>query len=293
MRLKHNGNLVHCGREINIVEQKEIAETVSLFHNLSLKELVQTICEHLEWYRASGALKLDACHTLLVKMEQDGLLKLPEKRAVAKANPKIKPAFELVEPEEPIEGCIGDLGQVRLVLVNDKEENTLWKAYLSKHHYLGDTRPFGCFARYFVESDRGKLGCLLFSGSAKSLFERDQWIGWNQDERERNHGFIINNSRYLIFPWVKVNNLASYILGQVARRIGDDWEQQWGYRPVLMETFVDPDHFAGTCYKAANWSYLGLTVGRGLIRKGKSYTTNPKKIFIKPLTDDFRSSLCS
>ena len=90
-----------------------------------------------------------------------------------------------------------------------------------------------------------------------------------------------------------MKNLASYVLGQVERRIGDDWEQQWGYRPVLMETFVDPAHFAGTCYKAANWRYLGLTTGRGLVRKGKSYTTNPKKIFIRPLADDFRALLCS
>jgi hypothetical protein len=293
MRRKLNGNLVHCGREINTVELEEIVETVALFPCLSLKELVLTICEHLEWYRASGALKLDACRTLLEKMEQDGLLKLPEKRLIAEKRTIEKPVLKVVEPEEPIKGRIGDLGQVRLAFVRDKEESTLWKAYLNQHHYLGDTSPFGCFARYFVESDRGKLGCLLFSGAAKSLLDRDQWIGWSQDERQRNLGFIVNNTRYLIFPWVRVKNLASHVLGQVERRIGDDWEQQWGYRPVLMETFVDPEHFAGTCYKAANWRYLGLTTGRGLIRKGKKYTTTPKKIFIRPLADDFRMALCS
>ena len=203
MRRNLNGNLVHCGREIHTGELEEITQTVALFPGLSLTELVLTICEHLEWYSASGTLKLDACLTLLEEMEQDGLLTLPEKRVKAKNCSIKEPLLKLVEPEEPIAGRIGDLGQVRLVFVRDKEESTLWKAYLSQHHYLGDTRPFGCFARYFVESDRGKLGCLLFSGAAKSLWDRDQWIGWSQDERERNHGFIVNNSRYLIFPWVR------------------------------------------------------------------------------------------
>jgi hypothetical protein len=236
---------------------------------------------------------LDACLKLLQKLEQDGLLKLPEKRLVAKRRSTKEPVLKLAEHEEPIEVCLGDLGQVRLVLVKGQEESSLWKAYVGQYHYLGNTSPFGCFARYFVESDRGKLGCLLFSGASKSLWGRDQWIGWSQDERQRNLGFIVNNSRYLIFPWVKVKNLASHVLGQVRRRIGDDWEQQWGYRPVLMETFVDPEHFAGTCYKAANWHYLGLTTGRGLIRKGKSYTSSVKQIFLKPLVDDFRTALCS
>ena len=246
MRRKLDGSFVHCGREITTAELTEITETVSLFPCLSLSELVLTICEHLEWYSASGTLKLDACLRLLERMEQDGLLTLPEKRSVARRSLTKEPEFKLADSEEPIEGCIGDLGQARLVFVRDKEESRLWKAYVRQHHYLGNTSPFGCFARYFIESDRGKLGCLLFSGAAKSLFNRDQWIGWSQDERERNHGLIVNNSRYLIFPWVRVKNLASHVLGLVERRIGDDWEQQWGYRPVLIEGELDnrcsPEH---------------------------------------------------
>jgi hypothetical protein len=292
MRRNLAGNLVHCGREITPAEVAEIIETVRLFTSLSLTELVLTVCEHLEWFSASGGLKLDAGNTLLEEMEQAGLLKLPEKRPKTKNAPKKESVFKLLEPEEPIDARIGDLGEIRLVFVRDTEEISLWKSYVHQHHYLGNTRPFGCFARYFVECDRGKLGCLLFSGAAKHLADRDQWIGWTQDERERNNGFIVNNSRYLIFPWVKVKNLASYILGQVEKRIRDDWEQQWGYRPVLMETFVDPDHFDGTCYKAANWRCLGFTTGRGLVRTGKNYTSSPKMIFVRPLAEDFRATLC-
>jgi Domain of unknown function (DUF4338) len=293
MRRKSDGRLVQCGREISDAELEEIVETVATCSGLSHKELALTIAEHLEWYSASGTLKLDACQKLLEKLESNGLLKLPEKRLLAKPRLTVEPALTLPEPEGAIEGRLGDLGPIRLVMAREKEENRLWKAYVSRYHYLGDTRPFGCFVRYFVESDRGKLGCLLFSGAAKSLLARDRWIEWSYEERLRNLGFLVNNSRYLIFPWVKVKNLASHVLGQVERRIGDDWEQQWGYRPVLLETFVDPEHFAGTCYQAANWRYLGMTTGTGLARKGRSYTTSAKKIFVRPLVDDFRTTLCS
>ena len=104
---------------------------------------------------------------------------------------------------------------------------------------------------------------------------------------------MVNNTRFVLFPWVRVKNLASHVPGQAVRRIGDDWEKRWSYRPVLLETFVDPRHFAGSCYHAANWQYLGMTTGEGLVCKGKSYTTSPKKIFVKSLADDFRTRLCS
>jgi hypothetical protein len=106
-------------------------------------------------------------------------------------------------------------------------------------------------------------------------------------------GFVVNNTRFVILPWVRVKNLSSHALGQAARRIRKDWEERWSYGPVLLETFVDPRLFEGTCYKAANWEYLGMTTGEGLVRKGKSYRTSPKKIFIKPLREDFRNVLCS
>ena len=293
MRWERGGGLVHCGRSISVKELSDICETVSSCTGLSRNELALTICEHLEWHRASGSLKLDACLTLLEKLEFQGVLTLPEKQIQTKLRSKKAPLVELPEVAVPLECSFGDLGPVRLVIVREKEEVNLWRAYVDKYHYLGDTRPIGCFARYFVESARGKLGCLQFSGAAKSLLERDRWIGWNLEERRRNLGFLVNNSRYLLFPWIKVKNLASHVLGQVERRIGDDWEQQWNYRPVLLETFVDPEHFSGTCYQAANWQNVGLTSGIGLPRRGKSYTSSPKSIFVKPLVADFRKTLCS
>ncbi len=122
---------------------------------------------------------------------------------------------------------------------------------------------------------------------------RDRWIGWSRNERLTNLSFVVNNTRFLIFPWVEVRYLASHVLGKVARHIGDDWLYRWGYRPVLMETFVDSQHFKGTCYRAANFQYLGMTTGMGLVREGKHYKTSPKMIFVRPLVHNFRSILSS
>ncbi len=293
MYRKHESSLVQCGREISIEEIEEIKETVAVFHQLSSVELAMTICEHLEWYSASGTPKTDACLKLLGKLESEGVLKLPEKKVILHRAPGKLCRTERTELQSPIEGSLGDMGLVRLEIVRGREETGPWNEYVDRYHYLGYKHPFGCYARYFVESNRGRLGCLLFSGAAKALRERDRWIGWSESSRLRNLGRIVNNSRFVIFPWVRVKNLASHVLGQAVRRIEQDWQQRWNYRPVLLETFVDPRYFEGTCYRAANWQYLGMTTGEGLVRKGKSYTTSPKKIFVKVLADDFRTVLCS
>lgn len=286
--------LVHCGRPIDPEELEAIRETVAACRRLSRWELVLTICEHLDWRTASGALKSDACQKLLEKLEAQGVLELPGKRPITPAEVKKQPEpTRRTEAAEPVEGSVEGIGAVRLTAANDKEETGLWNEYVSRYHYLGYKPPIGCFQRYFIESERGLLGCLLFAGAAKSLGERDGFIGWSRNERLRNLGYVVNNTRFLVFPWVRVKNLASYALGQAARRIGDDWQQRWGYRPVLMETFVDPELYGGTCYQAANWLYLGMTTGHGRARRGRSYATTPKKIFVKPLAEDFRAVLCS
>ena len=289
------GSIFQCGREITREQLSEILETVGLFPSLSRKELTATICEHLGWVTLTGNNKLDACTKLLEKLESKGLMRLPTKQEQYRRNRSQRPITltSRTARKADITGNLKDIGQVRVEAVSDKETTGLWNEYVSRYHYLGYKQPFGYFLRYFVESEQGLLGCILFAGAAKALGVRDRWIGWGQMHRLRNLAWVINNSRFLIFPWVGVKNLASHLLGQVARRIKDDWQQRWGYSPVLMETFIDPDHFAGSCYKAANWQYLGMTTGEGLVRKGKRYRTSPKMIFVKPLAKDFRSLLCS
>jgi hypothetical protein len=288
-------SITQCDRKINRQQLDEISETVGLFPNLSRQELAATISEHLGWVTVTGSNKLDACMKLLEKMECKGLIRLPAKQAQYRRN-RSQRAITLTSRTDrraEITGNLTDIGQVSVEVVGDKESTGLWNEYVSRYHYLGYKQPFGYFLRYFVESEQGLLGCLLFAGAAKALRVRDRWIGWAKDHRLSNLTWVINNSRFLIFPWVGVKNLASHILGQVARRLKDDWQQRWGYSPILMETFIDPDHFVGSCYKAANWQYLGMTTGKGLVRKGKGYRTSPKMIFVKPLAKDFRSLLCS
>lgn len=264
--------LVHCGRAISIEELANIRETVAMCSGLSRSELALTISEHLKWRTASGSLKLDASLKFLEKLELQGIVKLPEKQALSGSKRRPPLLTRRTEAGEPLEGIIGDLGSVSVVLVTEPDEIGLWNEYMNRYHYLGYKQPFGCSQRYFITSERGLLGCLLFSGAAKALRERDQWIGWSKNERLRNLGFVIN--------------------GKAVRRLGTDWQQRCGYQPVVVETFVDPQHYAGTCYRAANWLYLGQTTGMGLPRQGKDYTSSQKLIFALPLSADFRTVLC-
>jgi len=206
---------------------------------------------------------------------------------------KINHTSGRTDPQNRITCTLKELSPVTLEIVTDKDTGMLWKEYVSRYHYLGYYHPFGCTMRYFIQSNLGRLGCILFTGASKSIKAREEWIGWTKNQRLNNLGWVINNSRFVIFPWVHVNNLASYVLGQVNRQISGHWKERWGYNPVVMETFVDPERYQGTCYKASNWEYLGLTTGKGLARKGKQYTSSPKMIFMKPLVKHYNKLLCS
>lgn len=261
--------IVQCGREIHTEELKQIRETVEIFCCLSRRELAQTVCEHLGWYTASGSNKVDACLKLLIRLEAQGLIRLPDKRGNLRKSCKQPVATDATRFRKPIVGKLEDIAPVSVRVITEKEETSLFNEYLSRYHYLGYKRPFGYHLRYFVESRETILGCMLFSGASKAMRARDQWIGWGANERLRNLSYVVNNGRFLIFPWVHVRHLASHALGKVLRELGQHWQQRWGYRPVLVESFVDPQYFDGTCYRAANFQYLGMSSGKGLVREGK------------------------
>jgi len=286
-------SIFQSGRQITREELDEIQDTVRLFPALSRSELAQTICEHLGWFTATGGYKTDACLKMLIRLEGKGFLRLPAKRAISPQRHAPIALTPRTGPKAEISGSVREVGPVTLEIVHGRETTALWNEYVSRYHYLGYKRPFGCFLSYFIESPHGILGCLMFQGAAKALKARDEWIGWTKDQRLRNLPWVINNSRFLVFPWVKVKNLGSHILGKALRRIRDDWLKRWGYSPLLVESFVDPQRYEGCSYKAGNWEYLGMTTGEGLPRKGKHYTTTPKKIFVRPLVADFRERLCS
>lgn len=163
------------------------------------------------------------------------------------------------DPQATIECTLNTLGTIRLAVVTDQADVALWNELVDRHHYLGYRHPIGAALKYVVVSttpSRQILGCLQFSASVWHLADRDDWIGWQTKDREQRLNLIINNTRFLILPWVKVNNLASYALSIVTKQICDDWEQAHNYRPVLIETFVDTTQYHGTCYRAANWLRL-------------------------------------
>lgn len=289
--------MIQGDREIFSEDISHICTILERFPRLSRTEIVRTLCETLNWLTPAGHPKLNACRKLLYRLEQQGLIRLPsiqkEKShpgAYRRGSPQ---PSALTDALPPLEMSLAELGAVRLSRLMDKEAKALWNEYVQRYHYLGYKQPFGYRQRYFIEAGAHRLGCILLSGPAKALTARDRWIGWSDRQRLRNLPWVLSNSRFLLFPWVKVANLASHALGKLVRRVADDWEGCWGYRPVLLETFVDPAYFHGGCYRAGGWELLGRTTGEGLMRAGKQYKTSPKLIFAKPLQSNFRHLLCS
>ena len=288
-------SVVRGGRPITPAELAAARETVRLCSGLSRLELARTICEHWDWVTASGSHKVTACLKVLEEWEQQGLLRLPGKRRMTRWKTDQASGANLTQRTEPgtlLVGRLSQVGSVGLELVQDPGAGRLWNEYVDRYHYLGYRQPVGCFLRYFIQSAAGWLGCVLMAGAAQALRRRDQWIGWDRQCRRENLPWVINNTRLLIFPWVHLRHLGSHVLGQLARRVGADWQQRWDYRPLLMETFVDPLKFPGTCYQAAGWIELGRTTGRGLARAGSVYQSTPKRIYVKALAEDARERLC-
>lgn len=286
---------VQGGREIRRKEVELILETVKLFPNLARSELAQTVCELLGWRAATGGNKLTACLKLLERFEERGMITLPAKQECVRGYKEGRPGrTERTASRAELAGGLTELGRVWLEVPRRRgEQERLWNEYVDRYHYLGYRKPFGCPLRYLVQSERGVLGCVLLAGAAKAITVRDEWIGWTAEQRLRNLPWVVNNSRYLLMPWVHIRHLASHVLGMVARQVAQDWYERWGYRPLLMETFVDPERFKGTCYRAAGWEELGRTTGEGLVRAGRTYTTTPKLVFVRPLDREFRTKLCS
>lgn len=285
-----------CGRTVGPEEVRHARELVQLCSGLSRAELALTLCEHWGWVGATGKPQTRACGKLLERLERDGELELPAKQESqrrVRSSSGLKVAVEQTAPGELLECELGAVRPVRLELVEGPEQTALWNAFVERYHPLGYKRPFGCSLRYFVASCRGRLGCLLLAAGARALRCRDEWIGWSAQQRLSNLPFVVNNSRFLVFPWVHVPHLASHVLGQLSRQLRQDWEARWGYQPVLLETFVDPAHRSGVSYRAAGWLVLGETTGSGLRLHGHSYQTSRKLIFVRPLVRDFRTRLLS
>ena len=285
---------VQGGREFTGAEIRQIQETVAWLPGLTRKELALTVCEHVHWYNASGTHQERACVRLLERLETAGPIALPAKRLKQVYQGPRLPKMAPLEHEHrpPLVARLHDLKPIALEPVTEAQAVARWNAAMARHHPLGYRGACGYRLRYRIRSGSVELGSVLVAGAARAIAVRDRWIGWSPRTRLRHLSRVINNTRFLIFPWVEVAHLASHVLGQLARRVMVDWQRQWGFSPVLMETFVDPRHYAGTCYRAAGWEVLGHTTGQGLARPGRHYRSSPRLILVKPLCRDWRTQLC-
>jgi hypothetical protein len=190
---------------------------------------------------------------------------------------------------------LAEAGPVEVVLVGSRwsQGYRLWRQLLDEHHYLGSGPLAGHQLRYLIKGSGGWLGCLSFSAAALQVEARDRWIGWEPEVRRENLPYVINNSRFMILPWVEVEHLASHILGLVVRRVAGDWRERFGYEPVLAETFVDLERYRGSSYGAANWKLIGMTQGRGRQDRDRSARLSKKLVWVYPLAKDFRPKLCA
>jgi len=285
-----------CGRLFTVVDFQTILEINRLFPKLSQNELALTICESLSWFAPNGKCKLESCRKVLNTLEERGWVNLPKKRQTLRPGVRreqVEPGAQ-TDAEAEMVASVSELGPVELEPVRTSKDIRLWNEYVERYHMLGYKRPFGAHQRYFIwsgVSPRQRLGCLLFSAAAWALSERDSWIGWNKEDRSKRLHLVVNNTRFLIFPWVKVKNLASKALSLAVKRVPVDWIERYGFAPVLLETFVDTAHYTGTCYRAANWLDLGLTAGRGRMDRYNEHALSRKRIFVYPLVPSFRANL--
>lgn len=287
-----NKSVLRNGRWFTSEEIEDIQYIVKMFSHLSRNELAMTICEGISWMTPMGEYKINSCLELLEKLEAEKQIVLPEKRHTRSTKQEVI-LGKKTEADSDIQGTVSDVAPITLQVVRDKEDNRLWNEYVERYHYLGYKRPFGAYQRYFIWSAKTnkRLGCILFAASAWALTERDAWIGWEQEDRSQRLHLIINNTRFLIFPWVKVKNLASKTLSLAAKQVPLNWKERYGFEPVLLETFVDVEKYKGTCYQASNWVKLGLTAGRGRMDRYNKKLSSPKQIYMYPLRPDFRAIL--
>ena len=292
--------ITFSGRTFSVEELGVVRSLTADCAGLPRTELAYTLCELLDWRRPTGKLKNHEGRLLLEHLERKGLVALPPVRAAqAHRGPRVPPRSAQGTPGAAVGGAVRDLLPLVLEVVPPRRHglSRLWRELVGRYHYLGDRVPVGATLRYLVRSAQAPaqvLACLGWTSAAWRIAVRDRWIGWSDAQRRVALPYVVNNSRFLILPWVHVTDLASYLLGRCARQLPGDWAARYGVRPLLLETLVDPARFRGTCYRAANWLALGETVGRGRMDRANVLTGHaPKAVYVYPLGRDVPTRLCT
>jgi len=289
-----NKTTVIQGREIANKDIELIRQLININTSWGRTRLSRELCRLWNWSTANGGLKDMACRSLLLKLQKQKLVTLPAPKMSANNDKRNASIGYCLHSTSTISVKLKTLSPVQLRLVEDKNTLRLFKCFLSAYHYLSFNGTVGENLKYMVyDGSERPLACLLFGSSAWKCAVRDNFIGWDQKRREANLNLVTNNMRFLIFPWVKVEHLASHILGKVARRIKDDWKDKYGHPVYMLETFVECGRFLGTCYKASNWIYVGKTKGRSRNDRYNTIKVPIKDIYLYPLTKRFREVLAS
>jgi len=284
--------LKYRGREVTEAEVVFIRDLIAAHPTLSRRRLSQELCRAWNWIQPNGHLRDMVCRGLMLALHRAGQIALPDRRQASR-NPLVersKPTAAEID-RDPIHTSLPALGPLRWEQVRRTPAEALFNSLIEEHHYLGYTQPVGEHLKYLVFAEERLLACLAWSSAPRHLGPRDRFLGWSAQTRRRNLHLIASNLRFLVLPWVRVPHLASHILGRMARQLSDDWERMYGHPLYFLETFVDPDRFRGTCYRAANWIVLGRTTGRGKDDQTHRPNRSLKEVLGYPLQRHFRHLL--
>jgi hypothetical protein len=280
------------GRVITAEDVAFLRHFIAQHSGLSRRKLSAKVCEAWQWKQPNGALCDMVCRGLLLMLHRAGEIQLPEVRFVAR-NPFVK--RERPQPmwidTTPVIAPVNELRPVEVQQVRRTGDEPLFNSLIEHHHYLGYEQPVGEHLKYLVWAQGRPVACLAWSSAPRHLGSRDRYIGWSMEARKRNIRFIAYNTRFLILPWVQVPHLASHILSRVTATLSRDWERMYEHPIWFAETFIDPERFRGTCYRAANWVLLGRSTGRGKDDLTHCQNRSIKEVFGLPLERRFRELL--
>lgn len=276
-----------------ILTSKDIEEIQELIKSEGIKgrtHISRRLCEIWNWRQSNGSYKEIACRAILGRLSEKGYIELPARIGKGGRKPgyKNKITKPSVIETEKIECSIRDMGEIQIEIVETKAQRETYKGLVGTYHYLGYRQSIGENLRYLIYGEGRILGCIGFSTSAWRVECRDKYLGIEDKTREERLVRIVGNDRFLILPWVRVKNLASTILSRVLRQLGEAWEKRYNNKIEIVETFVEKERFAGTCYKASNWKYVGETVGRGRNDRKKEKRLPIKEVYIYELGKESR-----
>lgn len=269
-----------------------IRQLVAEHPESSRRDLSKKLCVAWNWVQANGALRDMVCRGLMLKLYREALIELPPVRREMR-NPLARrsaPALVSVEAAA-LQASLAEIRPLEFRQVRRTPQEALFNSLIEHHHYLGYTQPVGEHLKYLVFARGRPIACMAFSSAPRHLGSRDRFIGWDKQARLKNIGLLAYNTRFLILPWVTVPHLASHLLGRMARVLSADWQRLYGHPIYFVETFIDPQRFRGTCYRAANWIYLGQTTGRGKDAPTHKPNRPVKQVLGYALVKDFRQRL--